>query len=149
MTEKNIQKIKADLLRNWDHELKEKDVEENFNIFHNIVIETIDKHAPETEKRISARKLIKDPWITKGLITSMKRQKKIYQNMLMEKTDQAKQKYTTYRNKLKSLIRASKRKYLHDKCTEYKQNSKKLWPLTNRIIGKENNKIHVIDSIRT
>ena len=126
LTDKNIQKINSDLLRNWEQELEGKNVEESFNIFHDILIQTIDKYAPETEKRISAKKLIKDPWITKGLITSMNRQRKLYQNMLMEKTDQSKQKYTTYRNKLKCLIRASKRKYLHDKCTEFKQNSKKI-----------------------
>ena len=73
----------------------------------------------------------------------------IISNMLVEKTNQTQQKYITYRNKLKSLIRTSKRKYLHDKCTEYRQNSKKLWQLTNRIIGKENNKLHTIDSIRS
>ena len=148
LTDKNIELIKSDLNRNWDHELEGKNVDESFKLFHTTLIDTIDKYAPEVEKRISAKKLIRDPWITKGLITSMNKQRKLYQNMLVEKSDQSKQKYTTYRNKLKSLLRASKRKYLHDKCSEYKQNSKKLWQLTNRIIGKENNKLHSIDSIR-
>ena len=148
LTEKSIELIKCDLRRNWEHELEGKNVDESFKLFHTILMETIDKYAPEVEKRISAKKLIRDPWITKGLIISMNKQRKLYQNMLVEKSDQSKQKYTTYRNKLKGLLRASKRKYLHDKCFEYKQNSKKLWELTNRIIGKENNKMHSIDSIR-
>ena len=69
--------------------------------------------------------------------------------MLEYKTDTDTAKYKTYRNKLKSLIRKSRSKYLHDKCTEFKQDSRKLWQLINRLIGKENNKQHVIESIRS
>ena len=149
LTDVNIEKINNDLQIDWDNELEGKNVEESFNIFHSILCETIEKHAPETTKRISARKIIRDPWITKGILTSLKRQRKLYQTMIVEKTDNTKEKYTTYRNKLKGLIRACKRKYLHDKCIEYKQDSRKLWQLINRIIKKENNKSHVIESIRT
>ena len=149
LTDKNIQKINNDLLLDWDNELEGKCVEESFTLFHNKLIETIDKHAPETTRKISGRKLIRDPWITKGIITSLNKQRKLYQNMIREQTTNAKERYTTYRNNLKRLIRAGKRKYLHDKCTEYKQDSRKLWQLINRIIGKENNKSHVIESIKT
>ena len=68
--------------------------------------------------------------------------------MLITKTEMAKQKYTEYRNTLKRIVRHSRVKYIRDKCEEYKQNSRKLWQLINRIIGKENNKRHVIDSIK-
>ena len=149
LTDKNIQKINNDLLMDWNNELERKTVEESFTLFHNKLMETIDKHAPETTRKISGRKLIRDPWITNGIITSLNKQRKLYQKMIMEQTTNARERYTTYRNNLKRLIRASKRKYLHEKCTEYKQDSRKLWQLINRIIGKENNKSHVIESIRT
>ena len=149
LTDKNIQKINQDLQVDWNSELEGKSVEESFTLFHNKLMEKIDKHAPERTKRISARKIIRDPWITKGILTSLNRQRKLYQRMIMDKTDNSREKYTTYRNNLKRLMRVGKRKYLHDKCTEYKQDSRKLWHLINRIIGKENNKSHVIESIRT
>ena len=150
LTDKNIEKINTDLSAiDWDQELNSQSIEDDFNKFHNIVCETINTHAPVKTKKISAKKAYQDPWITKGITTSLSKQRKMYTKMLETKKDSDKIKYTTYRNKLKSIIRKSKNKYLHDKCTEYKQDSRKLWQLINRILKKENNKHHVIEGIRT
>ena len=50
---------------------------------------------------------------------------------------------------MKGIIRKSRIKYLHDKCTEFRQDSKRLWQLVNKMIGRENNKTHVIESIKS
>ena len=134
---------------NWKELLDDKDVNTGFNIFHDRLMTTIDEFAPEKEKRINYKKIVRDPWITTSLMKSLTKQKKLYKEMLTHKTDYTKQKYREYRNTLKKLLRHSRVKYIRDKCEEYKQNSKKLWQLINRIIGKENNKRHVIDSIKT
>ena len=120
-----------------------------FEIFQKELMTSINEHAPERERRISSKKIVRDPWITTSLMKSLTKQKKLYKEMLTHKTDHSKQKYTEYRNTLKRLLRHSRVKYIRDKCTEYKQNSKKLGQMINRIIGKENNKRHVIDSIKT
>ena len=124
-------------------------MDNNFNKFHLKLCDIIDLHAPETEKKISAKNIIQNPFFTKGILTSLKKQKRLYKHMLEVKTDASKEKYTNYRNQLKKIMRKWKSKYLHDKCTEYKQDSSKLWKLINRMIGRENNKTHVIDSIRS
>ena len=134
---------------NWKELLDDKDVNTGFNIFHEKLMTTIDEFAPETEKKINHKKIVRDPWITTSLMKSLTKQKKLYKEMLTHKTEYSKQKYREYRNTLKRLLRHSRVKYIRDKCEEYKQNSKKLWQLINRIIGKENNKRHVIDSIKT
>ena len=69
--------------------------------------------------------------------------------MLEIKTEAVTNKYKAHRNKLKGIIRKSRIKYLHDKCTEFRQDSKRLWQLVNKMIGRENNKTHVIESIRS
>ena len=69
--------------------------------------------------------------------------------MLENKTETVTNKYKAYRNKLKSIIRKSRIKYFHDKCTEFRQDSKRLWQLVNKMIGRKNNKTHVIESIRS
>ena len=66
----------------------------------------------------------------------------------MLKTDVSTCRYKSYQNCLQKIIRATKHSYLHDKCREYRQNSKKLWQLINRIIGKENNKQNYIESLK-
>ena len=134
---------------NWKEILEDKDVNTGFNIFHDKLMTTIDEFAPEKVKRINYKKLVRDPWITASLMKSLTKQKKLYKEMLTHKTEYYTQKYREYRNTLKRLLRHSRVKYIRDKCEEYKQNSKKLWQLINRIIGKENNKRHVIDSIKT
>ena len=150
LNDKAIAKIKDDISKtNWPQTLTDDSVDNNFNTFHQKLIDTIEHYAPETEKRISAKNIIRDPWITRGLLTSLKKQQRLYKHLLMVKSADAKRKYTNYRNLLKKLIRSSKYKYLHDKCTEYRQDSRKLWTLINKIIGKENNKTHVIDIIKS
>ena len=134
---------------NWDQELSSNSIEKDFNKFHSKVCETINTYAPERTRKINAKKVLQDPWLTKGILTSLTKQRKLYIRMLETKQDLDKSKYKTYRNKLKSLIRKSKNKYMHDKCTEYKQDSRKLLQLINRILKKENNKHHVIEGIRT
>ena len=150
LTDNNLMKINTDLSAiDWDQELSSITIEENFNKFHNIVCETINTYAPEQTKKVSAKKAYQDPWITKGITTSLSKQRKMYIKMLKTKKDSDKIKYITYRNKLKSIIRKSKNKYLHDKCTEYRQDSRKLWQIINRLLKKENNKHYVIEGIRT
>ena len=150
LNDKTITKIKDDISKtDWPQILTDDSVDNNFNTFHQKLLDTIEHYAPETEKRISARNIIRDPWITRGLLTSLKKQQRLYKHLLVVKTADAKRKYSNYRNLLKKLIRSSKYKYLHDKCTEYRQDSRKLWTLINKIIGKENNKTHVIDSIKS
>ena len=127
LTDTNLDKINVELsLINWDQELKSTTVEEDFSKFHDKLCAIIDTYAPEKEKKISAKKVVQDPWITRGILTSLRKQKKLYSQMLDSKTAAATNKYKIYRNKLKGIIRKSRIKYLHDKCTEFRQDSRRL-----------------------
>ena len=103
---------------------------------------------PVEIKRVTYKKQIRDPWITKGILVSLAKQKRLYREQLHAKSSISTHNYQTYRNLLKSTIQKSKNSYLHDKCLEFKQDSRKLWKLVNRIIGKNNNKTETIDSLK-
>ena len=60
----------------WDYELQSSTVEEDFNKFHSKLCTIIDTYAPEKEKKISAKKVVQDPWITRGILTNLSKQKK-------------------------------------------------------------------------
>ena len=109
---------------------------------------SIDKHAPERTLKIGRKSMIRDPWITTGILRSLKQQKQMYKEMLLSKTDVSTYRYRSYRNCLQKIIRATRQNYLHDKCREYRQNGRKLWQLINRIIEKENNKQNSIESLK-
>ena len=149
LTDINLDKINVELSNiDWDQELKSHTVED-FNKFHNKLSAIIDTYAPEKERKISAKKVVQDPWITRGILTSLRKQRKLCSHMIDSKTTLATNKYKTYRYKLKGIIRKSRIKYLHDKCTESRQDSRRLWQLINKMLGRENNKTHIIESIRS
>ena len=60
LTDTILDQINAELsMVNWDYELQSPTVEEDFNKFHSKLCTIIDTHAPEKEKKISAKKLCK------------------------------------------------------------------------------------------
>ena len=129
----------------WMETLSELDANKGFDIFHLLLIETIDKIAPETEIKLSKGRTAKDPWITKGILNSIRKQKKLYLEQLLNNTTTAK--YKAYRNQLQKIIRKAKTSYFREKCKEYKQNSHKLWKLIQEILNKTPNKGESIKAI--
>ena len=123
-------------------------VNEAFEYFHSILLKSIDVHCPKREYSISHDKVIRDPWITKGLINSIHKQKKLYLKQLHSSDPDCTNKYISYRNVLKKLLRHSKLNYFNNKCLEYKQNSRKLWQLINQVINKTTRKSQVINSLK-
>ena len=57
----------------WVETLSELDANKGFDIFHSLLIETIDKIVPETEIKLSKGKTARDPWITKGILNSIRK----------------------------------------------------------------------------
>ena len=123
-------------------------VNEAFEHFHSTLVGTIDTHCPKREYSVSYGKIVRDPWITKGLINSIRRQKKLYRMQLHSSDPTATTKYISYRNVLKKLLRHSKFSYFNNKCFEYRQNSRKLWQLINQVINKIPKKSQVIESLK-
>ena len=123
-------------------------VNEAFEYFHSTLLKSIDAHCLKREYSISYDKMIRDPWITKGLINSIRKQKKLYLKQLHSSDPDCTNKYISYRNVLKKLLRHSKLNYFNNKCLEYKQNSRKLWQLINQVKNKTTRKSQVIDSLR-
>ena len=149
LCEENIKKINADIrTENWTQTLENKDCNESFNLFHQRLCTSINTHAPEEVKKLSYKMQIRDPWIMKGILTSLNKQKRLYREQLTVKSPVSTHKYRTYRNQLQTLVRKSKISYLHDKCTEFRRDSRKLWQLVNRLIGKTSNKSDTIDCLK-
>jgi hypothetical protein len=108
----------------------------------------IDSIAPEKVKIINNKNIIQEPWMTLGLLTSSKKQNKLFRECAGKNKDGIKYKYyKRYRNKLNSLKRTARFSYYKTKILEYKQNGKKMWKLMNEIIGKNNNKLDSLEYI--
>ena len=138
-----------DTLSNVDWSYLEKlDANEGFNKFHETLTSALDRTCPKREFLIRHDKVIRDPWITKGLSNSLRRQKQLYKNQLRLKNTDLVDKYKKYRNTLQKILRVSKIQYFTRKCEELKTNSRKLWQLINQVTGKGKPKKHVIECLK-
>ena len=99
-----------------------------FSKIYNKLNKLVNKHAPL--KSLSKRKFkqFSKPWITKGLLKSIK-----IKNALFASGDMVKYKF--YRNKITTLIRHSKKLYYHTYFTQYMNDMKKTWTGINEIMS--------------
>ena len=77
---------------------------------------------------------------------SIDRNKKLYAKSLRKEVDN--KTYRDYNKNLRKIIRAAKHDYYHDKCSEYKSQTKKLWSIINEISGKKTDKSSLIEYLQ-
>jgi hypothetical protein len=83
-------------------------------------------------KTIKKSKFYK-PWISKGILKSIKRKNKLYKSFLQNRNPIAENKYKVYKNKLTHSIIIAKRIYFDMKLDENKSNMKATWKILNSI----------------
>jgi hypothetical protein len=133
----NIKGLKNALsLTDWQLITNITDPEEAYNNFNNKVTKLLDIHCPFKTKQISKRNTPKKPWVTKGLIKSLKTKDKLYKAYVSKPTFDNKLKYTKYRNNLNLLLRLSKKSYITIKITANKNNTKEMWKTLNNLLGR-------------
>ena len=85
------------------------------------------------EKRLS-----KKPWITRGLLKSIRTKNKLFKTCYKSDDIAKKQKYKKYLNKLTHLKNISKRNYYESLITENQNSPHKSWSVINEIIDYKN-----------
>ena len=155
MSKKAINLICNDLNEvNWEWYISNdcndnNNVNSVFNCIHTKICDSVNRHAPLKENTVKLRKFKSEPWITKGIKRSSMVLKNLYKKTLKEGCDdQIRETYILYRNCLNRIKRSCKMQYYQSKCNQYKNNTKKLWELINKSIGKTSNKNCIIDKIR-
>ena len=80
----------------------------------------------------------KQPWLTRGLLNSIKTKNKMYKWMLKGRC--LKFSYKECKNKLTTLLRVAKKNYFISFANEHRKNAKAMWSLINKCIGRGFNK---------
>ena len=114
--------------------------------FVNVVTTSIQKHCPLKKVRKRKRKIA--PWLTPGLMKSIKRKNTLYRKYVANFTDSSKKKYTIYRNRLNALIKNAKQNYFREKIRTNIGNIKKTWGVINTALKKKK-KTSIINNIMT
>ena len=134
--EENIKAFNQRLLSvNWDVVKNCDDPNEAYKQFFNIFNSIYDIYFPKVFLRLKA-KHIQSPWITKGIVKSSKRKKKLYEKFLKHGTRETELAYKSYENLFESLKKKAKKKYYSEKRSKYKHDAKKTWSIMKELIGK-------------
>ena len=116
--------------------LDDIDVNQDYNTFVTKFQELYDECIPLKKCTSKRERDLKLPWITKGLLKSINHKNKLYKEYVQCPSNNKKQKFKTYRNKLYGLIRKAKRLYYFQKFEQVKNNMRQTWKTKNNVIGQ-------------
>ena len=133
---RNIELLKQDLyLEDWIDIYDEEDVNAAYNHFNSKLQYYYEKNIP-LGKTQNKRNKPKNPWITKGLLNSIRTRNRLFKSYLRNPTDTSLSTYKTYRNKLTKLIRASRKMHYSNKILNANSNTTTTWKIIKEMIGK-------------
>ena len=122
-------------------------VDQGYNQFMNIVTQLLEKYAPEKVVKIPKRRIIKNPWMTSGLLKSARTRDTLYAKSLNKPKDNITVlKFTKYRNTFNKIKKVAKESYFANLLNEYKNDLRKTWTVINKLIGRNNDKSSISDN---
>jgi hypothetical protein len=120
-----------------------------YSEFSNSLNNIINNAAPEKIIKISTSFVIRDPWMSRGLLTSSRTLNKMHTKKIgKDKTHAHFIKFTKYRNIYNRLKRLAKLKYYDELLQMYKYNTRKTWGVINSLIGRTNDKSTISDTFK-
>ncbi len=146
MNDINIALINEALLHQDWTMLNHLNTNQSYDKFIEVLKCTMDKIAPEKEITIPKKKIIRNRWMTPGLLKSSQTRLKLYRKCITSNRQDPKYiKYTKYRNLFNSMKRKTKFEYYSKLIKEHANDMRKTWRVLNTMIGKTNNKNEISD----
>ncbi len=121
--------------------LNEESTNEAYDLFNRKLQTILDKVTPEktiTQRSINMKR---DPWMTKGLLTSSRKVQRLYKKQLKTSKNHIRHDhYIKYRNMFNQLKRKAKQIHYQNIFEQCKKDIRKTWQVLNSVIGKSNDK---------
>ena len=109
---------------------------EEFNNFFKIFKSSVDHNAPLIKLSRKLTKLASKPWITKGLLNSIKTKNKLYKKAMNSGIASEFQKYRKFNNILTHLKKKAKLNFYKTQLFENSNTPRETWKTINKVIGK-------------
>ena len=140
----------ANTLKNIDWEYLELlDTNDAYVVFSNKLSEIINNEVKEKTVVIPASHIIRDPWMTNGLITSSRNLNKLFRKKInKDKSHPHAMKYYQYRNIYNNLKRKAKLKLYNETFVKYRHDIRKTWGVINSLIGRTNDKTGISETFK-
>ena len=126
--------------------ITKNNINDVFDEFYSLITKTISNHAPLKKLSRKQKRLKSNPWMTKGLITPIKKKQKMHKTHFVQGTSVNKLYYKKYSNILTRLKDLAKRFYSHHKLNECKDSSAQTWKILRSLLPSKNNNL-IPDSI--
>ena len=107
---------------------------EIFKEFYRLISKTISQHAPLKRCLRRQRKLLKKPWITKGILTSIKKKSFMFKTHFLYGNASQKLFFKRYSNKLTKIKAMSKRSYFKSKLQNHQGDAKTTWEILRKLL---------------
>ena len=152
-TSRNLNEQKLKLINeklhdiDWNGNLTSSDINLNFDYLSNSIDRVMDEIAPRCTVKISAKRRF-ELWMSTSLEQSANKENLLYKKMLQENSTPADVKnYKTYRNTYNRIKQHAQETYYQKKDLDFKNNTKKLWNLINKVIRKKGHSGSIIPYI--
>ena len=131
--------LKRELLaQNWTKCTSLTNPSDQYSYFMDKLNRMLDDHIPLREITIPVKKLLCEPWLTKGLQKCNKKQLKLYEKTIKGGNNEQIEKYKKYRSTLQKIKLNCKWQYYINQCLKFKSNTKQLWRTINNVTKKTN-----------
>jgi len=135
--------------KDWQF-LEDIDIEESSKQFSRIIQNLFDIHAPLKTITIPAKHLIREPWMSKGLLKSSHTCVQLYRDTIKKpKTHPVTKAYLKYRNSYYKLKRKAKQMYYTKLFNDYQYDIRRTWQTINNLIGKTSTKSTLAQVFKT
>ena len=118
--QKHVSALQDYLRHDWQILEMIEDANDAYQLFHSRLENSINKFTEEKTVKISYKKIVKQPWLTKGIIKANRKQTKLYKEWLTNKNAITHDRYKHYRDALRKIKRRQKVKYYNSQCDRYK-----------------------------
>lgn len=133
-SDKNVIKFKSFIKDyNWQEVFESDDPNEAYNNFIDKFMHIYNSCFPLKNLKGKALKTAMNPWMSKGILNSIRRKNNMYKKLLNNFDPNFESNYKTYKNKLNHLIQIAKKNYYATKLDSEK-NKKGTWKVINEII---------------
>ena len=139
---------------NWEDHIQTKNNNPDFAMqqFLKIINSILDRYAPVTKRSKKTTKLKEKPWITNGILTSIKIKNKMYKKYCKTKDKEKQIKifnyYKTYHNLINKLIKQSKIEHYQEYFKEHKYNLIKTWKGIKELINIKTKSQNQLNSLQ-
>ena len=135
-TAKFVEDLRLELENHFNQipEITPANFNEEFNVFNEVILKVVNKHAPLKFAGRKQKRLLQKPWITNDIFDAIRQKQKMYKTHFKSGDPYKIAKCKKYATKVNHLKEISKKNYFHDEITKNKSNPKKIWQTLKQIL---------------